>query len=293
MVKIKKQLRIQPEPVSKKGKIKPAVVIVWDGIQDPLPLIQRRLKTVRSLRNNKTDEEYTIERLRSLADKELILGSTKESKLSAACIDKCVPVVPIKIEEAQVELIPSKLECGLVLSKRARDRMYEQKISKEALERCFHEGEQEKQNEVTIFRCADTVMVVTAKNMVVTINDTTTMASYPFPSDQAMTMKMSKTLRIPSQNDTCGRIIGKRGVTINEIKKICNIERNLTVEWDEDEKEIVLTSLLLLSKSTIDKLKICVDSVIHGRSLSSLESIKYSDQLQQFVRKKNQEKRKK
>ena len=54
-------------------------------------------------------------------------------------------------------------------------------------------------------------------------------------------------------------------------KKFCNIERNLTVEWEEDEKEIVLTSLLLLSKSTIDKLKICVDSVIHGRSLSSLD----------------------
>ena len=225
-------------------------------------------------------------------------------------------MVPIKIEEAQVELIPSKLECGLVLSKRARDRMYEQKISKEALERCFHEGEQEKQNEVTIFRCADIEMVVTSENMVIAINDTS-MESYPFSCDQATTMQMSEIfqairedldigiwyddhnktirlcghakgierakkrldtfrcgaqtiIRIPSHDDKCGRIIGKGGVTINEIKKICNIERNLTVEWDENKNEIVLTSLFLLGKPTITKVKLCVNSVIRGRSLNSL-----------------------
>ena len=78
-------------------------------------------------------------------------------------------------------------------------------------------------------------------------------------------------IRIPSQDDKCGRIIGKGGVTINEIKKICNIERNLTVEWDENKNEIVLTSLFLLGKPTIKKVKMCVNNIIHGRSLSSLD----------------------
>ena len=55
-------------------------------------------------------------------------------------------------------------------------------------------------------------------------------------------------------------------------KKFCNIERNLTVEWDENKNEIVLTSLLfLLGKPTIKKVKLCVNNVIRGRSLSSLD----------------------
>ena len=69
------------QPGSSKGKIKPPTLFIWDGIQDPMSIVQRRLKKVNSLRNRETGEEYTLEDLRKLSGKVIIIGSMRRVRI--------------------------------------------------------------------------------------------------------------------------------------------------------------------------------------------------------------------
>jgi len=80
----------------------------------------------------------------------------------------------------------------------------------------------------------------------------------------------SYVVKVPSATNTCGKIIGRRGCTINLIQKVCNI-RSIDVQWDKETKQIVLTTITLLNYAERGNLYRLVDDVIHNHPLETLE----------------------
>jgi predicted RNA-binding protein YlqC (UPF0109 family) len=72
-------------------------------------------------------------------------------------------------------------------------------------------------------------------------------------------------VRVTSAKDTCGLIIGKKGQTINRIRnKLGMIHKKLQVRWDEEAREIVITSQVPYSEECRGRLFLVVDDIIRG-----------------------------
>jgi hypothetical protein len=54
-------------------------------------------------------------------------------------------------------------------------------------------------------------------------------------------------VQVPSEKDTCGLIIGTKGTRMKRIKARLQINHGIGVKWDEESKEIVLTSTVPLA----------------------------------------------
>eukprot|EP00956_Cyclotella_meneghiniana_P041319 scaffold222481_cov36-Cyclotella_meneghiniana.AAC.1 len=295
---IKKKLRIEMKPKSSKGKTKPLTLIIWDGMGLRIPC---------PLENN---DEYTLDELRNMKEGTIIVGSTEPASQRSA---PSAPVDDASGAGNDVELLSSQLQNGLLLSKHARDRMHERKITEDQLLKCYHEGTRCKQSDgTTLHRNSMMEIIVSGKTVMTAI--AIIKESYPFPSGRALALrkagifqairdeldirvsydeqtktfqleghddgirrakhrleKLSEnnetTIRIPSNNDICGRVIGSRGVMIEEIKEKCGI-KSLSVQWEEESKEIILSSPFYISEVGTARLHILIDDVIHQRSLS-------------------------
>eukprot|EP00956_Cyclotella_meneghiniana_P025925 scaffold55099_cov38-Cyclotella_meneghiniana.AAC.2 len=188
---IKKKLRIEMKPKSSKGKTKPPALIIWDGIEDPLPLVQRRLKTVNSLRNRENNDEYTLDDLRNMKEGTIIVGSTEPASQHTAPLAP-VDDASVSLNESgagnDVELLSSQLQNGLLLSKHARDRMHERKITEDQLLKCYHEGTRRKQSDgTTLHRNSMMKIIVSGKTVMTAI--AIIKESYPFPSGRALALR--------------------------------------------------------------------------------------------------------
>lgn len=319
---MKKQLRIQVQSGGKKGKPRAAVALVWDGVQDPLSIVQKRFKTVKSLRNVKTNEEYKLEELNAACDdKVVILGSLEASQL-AERKNKSPP--PQDDAPQAMEALPAVLDNGFKLDRHARDRMYSRDISKDEVLQCLEAKESAAkitggEKRMTTLSGDKIGMVVDKEREAVVTAFVTAEKTYPYPPELALTLQklglfqemrdhLSILLRynddtkefefsgneraiacairrleshsrpeggkgcivkVPSERNQTGKVIGSRGSTINKIKKICGICR-IDVRWEEESKQLVLTTTLLLDEQQRGNLYRLVDDVIHNRPLEAL-----------------------
>jgi len=72
-----KKLRVELPTLHKKAKGKPPLSITWDTSKDtPLEIVQRRNKSILSLRKKGTHEELSIDDLQGLPDNSIVEGST-------------------------------------------------------------------------------------------------------------------------------------------------------------------------------------------------------------------------
>jgi transcription antitermination factor NusA-like protein len=73
-------------------------------------------------------------------------------------------------------------------------------------------------------------------------------------------------MRVPSEKDTCGLIIGTKGTRMKRIKARLQINHGIGVEWDKKSKEIVLASAVPLATERKSELYALVQLVMARQS---------------------------
>lgn len=126
----------------KGGKPKKALIVPWSGQGSPLPLVQKRAKTVRSLRDQ-DGVELTLQQLRDLATDQLVFGSPQEgsellerSHTAAADVGKTWPPGPTELRDGQ------QWDCSAGrLTRHAKERIRGGSVGKQEVANCLLQGE--------------------------------------------------------------------------------------------------------------------------------------------------------
>lgn len=328
----KKQLRIQVQSSGRKAKPKPPTVVLWDGVNHPLPLVQKRLKTVKSLRDLTTKKELSLSALQSLPDKAMVLGSTDESDQAVPAVDAdkelliadTTSLASSKPDVSEMNL-SAELDNGLKLSKHARERMYEREITPNQVTSCYDAAmtsapindkvtaEETQVDQMKGGRLAASVgttkiILDCDKKLVVTAISTEndTLAIEPDRADmlrkcgllqelrnhlrirvqynmdlcafefwgnkraielakrRLLSKEVGSVVKVPSDSDCSGKIIGRGGSNIKKIQLACGI-RNISVSYDEDRKQMIMFTSSALNENAKGLMYRIVDDMIHNR----------------------------